>query len=138
MFEEIKNCLFCNDKCKTAKAVYCSNKCQAAFQRNVFIKTIEENKGFPSNQSVKSPATIRKYLLYTRPHKCEICNNTEWMNQKIPLIADHIDGNSENSLLSNLRLVCGNCDMQLPTYKSKNKGNGRAYRRQRYAEGKSY
>jgi hypothetical protein len=51
---------------------------------------------------------------------------------------DHIDGNSENNHLSNLRLVCGNCDMLLPTYKSKNKGNGRAYRRERYANGKSY
>jgi len=40
--------------------------------------------------------------------------------------------------LKNLRLVCGNCDMLLPTYKSKNKGNGRHNRRKRYAEGKSY
>lgn len=27
--------------------------------------------------------------------------------------------------LDNLRLVCGNCDMQLPTYKSKNKNSDR-------------
>ena len=33
--------------------------------------------------------------------------------------------------------VCGNCNMQLPTFASKNRGNGRFYRRQRYAEGKS-
>ena len=51
---------------------------------------------------------------------------------------DHIDGNSDNNILSNLRLVCGNCDMQLPTYKSKNKGNGRYYRRLRYKNKKSF
>ena len=51
---------------------------------------------------------------------------------------DHIDGNSDNWMDNNLRLVCGNCDMQLPTYKSKNLGNGRYKRRQRYLEGKSY
>ena len=50
----------------------------------------------------------------------------------------HIDGNSDNNALVNLRLVCGNCDMQLPTYKSKNRGNGRHNRRKRYSEGKSF
>ena len=49
-----------------------------------------------------------------------------------------MNGDSENCALDNLRLVCGNCDMQLPTYKSKNRGKGRAWRRRRYAEGKSY
>ena len=53
-------------------------------------------------------------------------------------VLDHIDGNSENNWRSNLRLVCPNCDSQLPTYKAKNKGSGRHVRRTRYAEGKSY
>lgn len=56
----------------------------------------------------------------------------------MPLILDHVDGDSDNWYLTNLRLVCGNCDMQLPTYKSKNWGNGRASRRKRYADAKSY
>jgi len=56
----------------------------------------------------------------------------------MPLVLDHVDGNSENNKLENFRLVCGNCDMQLPTYKNKNKGNGRHYRMKRYKEGKSY
>jgi hypothetical protein len=34
--------------------------------------------------------------------------------------------------------VCPNCDSQHPTFKSRNRGNGRAWRRQRYADGKSY
>lgn len=63
---------------------------------------------------------------------------TRWNNKDIVLILDHIDGNPDNNNPSNLRLVCPNCDSQLPTFKSKNKGNGRAYRRLRYKEGKSY
>ncbi|WP_232320946.1 hypothetical protein [Mycobacterium shimoidei] len=31
-----------------------------------------------------------------------------------------------------------NCDSQLPTYKARNRGGGRHYRRQRYADGQSY
>lgn len=56
----------------------------------------------------------------------------------LTLILDHIDGNPENNRRDNLRLICPNCDSQLPTYKSRNRGNGRAFRRQRYADGKSY
>lgn len=53
------------------------------------------------------------------------------------LVLDHIDGNSTDNCRDNLRLVCPNCDSQLPTYKARNKGSGRAWRRQRYAESKS-
>jgi len=64
-----------------------------------------------------------------RGHQCEICGLTEWQGQPAPLVMDHIDGHADNNLLTNLRLVCGNCDMQLPTYKAKNKGNGRLWRK---------
>jgi hypothetical protein len=48
---------------------------------------------------------------------------------------DHTDGNPTNNRRENLRLVCPNCDSQLPTYKSRDRGNGRSFRRQRYADG---
>src|SRR6266540_5330922 len=40
--------------------------------------------------------------------------------------------------LDNLRLICPNCHAQTETYKAKNMGRGRHYRRERYAKGKSY
>jgi hypothetical protein len=80
----------------------------------------------------------KRYIKEKTGHKCSICLIQEWQGKPVPLVLDHISGNSEDWSITNLRLVCGNCDMQLPTYKSKNKGNGRAFRRQRYAEGKSY
>jgi hypothetical protein len=42
------------------------------------------------------------------------------------MILDHIDGDASNNSPTNFRLVCPNCDTQLPTYKAKNTGNGRA------------
>ena len=68
---------------------------------------------------------IKTYLIETRGHRCEICGNSEWMGQPIPLVIDHINGRASDNRLENLRLVCGNCDMQLPTYKSKNKNSDR-------------
>jgi 5-methylcytosine-specific restriction endonuclease McrA len=89
-------------------------------------------------QKANGPRQGRKYLLEQNGNKCEICHNKVWEGQSIPLVIDHIDGNADNWLLSNLRLICPNCDAQTPTYKKKNNGNGRYSRRMRYKEGKSY
>jgi len=75
---------------------------------------------------------LRKQRKHVSHRACEGCG------QPATLVMDHINGKSEDNRVVNLRLVCGNCDMQLPTYKSKNIGNGRHKRRKRYADGKSY
>lgn len=82
---------------------------------------------------------IREYLIADQSGCCSICSalNT-WQGLPLALVLDHIDGNPDNNRRDNLRLVCPNCDSQLPTYKSRNRGSGRAFRRQRYAEGKSF
>ena len=52
---------------------------------------------------------------------CEKCKNVEWCGEAIPLQLDHIDGNSNNNNLTNLRLLCPNCHAQTDTYCGKNK-----------------
>ena len=41
-----------------------------------------------------------------------------WLGLPLALVLDHIDGDPTNNRRENLRLVCPNCDSQLPTYKS--------------------
>jgi 5-methylcytosine-specific restriction endonuclease McrA len=36
---------------------------------------------------------------------------------------DHIDGNSNNNILSNLRILCPNCHSQTDTFAARNKKN---------------
>jgi len=71
---------------------------------------------------------IKKYLIHKYGHKCMMCELTEWRGVQIPLVADHIDGNSENNEISNFRIICNNCDSILPTFKAKNTGKGRKRR----------
>jgi hypothetical protein len=47
---------------------------------------------------------------------------------KVPIEVEHIDGNWENSRLTNLTLLCPNCHALTPTFRALNRGRGRAYR----------
>lgn len=75
---------------------------------------------------------MKRYLVDLHGHKCMICDISEWMGKPVPLVCDHIDGDSTNSTINNFRNVCCNCDAQLDTYKSKNRGRGRSYDRNLY------
>lgn len=122
---------------------YCSNKCQSTFSWERRKKNFEQSgkwAGVRSNELAQTTIDrlFKRYLLELKGNRCEICLLETWLNKPMPLILDHIDGDSNNSTVENLRLVCGNCDMMLPTYKGRNIGKGRAARRNRYKNGLSY
>lgn len=91
-----------------------------------------------STDATKNPSTLRRFLLRTRGHMCQRCLRVEWEGVPIPLEVEHVDGQSDNNTASNLLLLCPNCHALTPTYKNRNKGNGRHARRQRYRSGLSY
>ena len=55
-----------------------------------------------------------------KENKCDICEITEWTGKPILIQLDHIDGNSHNHKLENLRMICPNCHSQTETYCGKN------------------
>ena len=64
-----------------------------------------------------------KHKLYKagiKENKCEICGLEEWNGQKIECELDHIDGNSKNHLLENLRIICPNCHSQTHNFRANN------------------
>jgi len=132
-------CLDCEKKTKKHGMRFCSNSCQLEYQYKEYIKDwlagrVSGNRA--GGMTVSSH--VQRWLRETRGKKCEICGTTIWRGEPVPLLIDHVDGDWKRTVPDNLRLVCGNCDMQLPTYKNRNKGRGRFARRERYAQGKSY
>ena len=133
----IYECIWCGNKFHSRRRdmLICSKECGRNIRLQSYIKKIEKKitDGLPF-----SARTAKRYLLATAGNKCSICEIRKWLGKSVGLIIDHINGDSNDNTIKNLRLVCGNCDMQLPTYKGRNAGNGRFSRRKRYAEGKSY
>lgn len=120
---KIRFCKFCgNTLTKRSQKHFCSNSCQQKLLWQNTKDKIEKTGCFEAcfgNEARRS--LVKRYLVEKHGHKCSICGISEWMGKEAPLVVDHIDGNATNCRVDNFRLVCGNCDMQLPTYKSKNK-----------------
>ena len=56
-----------------------------------------------------------------KENKCDECNLTEWNKKPITVELDHINGDSSDHRLNNLRMLCPNCHSQTPTFRGKNK-----------------
>lgn len=131
-----KPCLHCSKE--TLNIKYCSTDCHQIDVWETVKKKIRKTGNTNINGGKVSPSIPKKYLLEARGQKCEMCGRKNWNNKPIPIVLDHVNGDSTNWMLTNLRLICPNCDAQTDTYKGKNKGNGRHKRRERYRQGKSY
>ena len=118
----MKTCELCGTKCKSNRSSFCSRKCSNQHNRKIKDEKIKQD-GFGCGHYHNH--TIRNYLIRNNGNNCMICgmNATNWNGKPITLIVDHINGRANDNVLSNLRIVCPNCDSQLPTYKAKNKGN---------------
>jgi hypothetical protein len=117
--------------------MYCSNACQQAAARRVKIaEWLATGSGRPDS---KRGHYVRTYVLDDQEGVCALCGiEAAWNGAPLEFVLDHIDGDSDNNRRANLRLLCPNCDSQLPTFKSRNRGRGRHSRRQRYADGLSF
>ena len=136
----MKNLRFCAG-CGTQllvrhKIKFCSNKCQCnlEYRENVDLWKKGKLSGGVGITARNLSSWLRRYLIEKYDNKCSFCgwNKKHPLTGVVPLEVDHIDGNSENNLEKNLRLLCPNCHALTPFYKNLNKGKGRKWRMRKY------
>lgn len=109
-----KQCLNCKSNLSSNRNKYCNSDC---YLEHSFTKTLEKfYKG-----EVLWNSTIRKILIFLKGEKCTLCpQSNNWNGLPLTLEVDHIDGNSDNCLPKNVRLLCPNCHSQTSTSNGKN------------------
>lgn len=127
-----EECLVCKNKCVIGN--YCSEICFLSDRENKLFQTIEDRGWiYEDSKSNTSCKLAKRYLYFKYGEKCSICKlEAMWNDKPLVLILDHIDGRANNWKITNVRLVCPNCDSQLDTYKSKNKNSARKLRHIKY------
>ena len=116
--QKLYSCQYCSkefEHSNSRKNKFCSVDCFSKNQwENVSIPNIEQGLG----------GNYKRYLRETRGDICSECGQTPlWNNKPLVLQLDHIDGDSDNNSLDNLRLLCPNCHTQTDNYGSKGQGS---------------
>ena len=124
-------CLQCGKEPQCFGYRYCSNSCQHEYQYQKYIHAWKQGKKRGLLRTGVVSAHVKRYLRRKFNDKCCLCgwSKTNPKSGKVPLVADHIDGDWKNNTEDNLRLICPNCDSLQPTYAALNKGNGRKHRK---------
>ncbi len=96
---------------------FCSNSCQQNYEwLNIYKPKVILGKG--------NIGTCKRFLIETYGETCCICGQgTIWNNKPLTLHLDHIDGNSDNWAVINIRLLCPHCHSQTETFGSKGSGS---------------
>lgn len=120
----IYKCKFCSEDLNRKK-LYCNNKCYSLYKKNLIAEEIQ------SGNILLPESNYKKYLINKYGEVCMECgwNKKHKITKKVPIQLEHIDGNSTNNSLHNLKLLCPNCHSLTTTYGALNKGNGRKNRK---------
>ena len=91
----------------------------AEHQQKVQIANLKTSHSRPYEEM--GHGSVRKRLLIERNYTCEECGcSNEYNGKPLSLELEHVDGNSKNNKIENLKILCPNCHSQTPTFRGRN------------------
>lgn len=92
------------------------------------VNVISDEDFFVNGVNRQGTALLKRLIINGyKDWRCENCNLTEWLNEKIPLQIHHINGNHYDNRIENLQLLCPNCHAKTENFCTKNKSNKEKY-----------
>lgn len=124
-----KSCPVCDKRLRENASIYCSKKCHRINEKNTFISKWlnREVSGNTDSATNALSSYVRSYMLEKSNCSCSICgwNKRHPIDNKPLVEIDHINGDSSNSFIENLRVLCPNCHSETPTFRARNKNSSR-------------
>lgn len=117
----------CGRRVTKFNAKFCSLKCDQEHRFALRLKVFLAGRYPPVMSNAQFLHRVLRHLLGERCSRCGWAERNP-VTGTIPIEVEHIDGNWENNKPGNLTLLCPNCHSLTPTFRSLNRGNGRAWR----------
>lgn len=130
---KLRVCEYCRTPIQNKR--FCNHQCSSKFKYEEFIQKWRAGDTSKAGtcDGLCISNYIRRYLFEKYDNKCGKCGwaKINPTTGKIPLVVNHINGDSTHNEESNLELICPCCDSLTPTYMGLNKGKGREARRKK-------
>jgi hypothetical protein len=116
--------------------LYCSRQCSVELKRAVYIESWKRGEEL-GGSDIGVSEIVRHFLMERSGGQCE-SDTCGWdWSKPSGVEVEHINGNPLDHSLGNLMVICPNCHTQTATFKGRNRGSGRAWRRAKHLRSSS-